>query len=270
MTIAIIGGSGLDEIDYLENVSQLKKHTPYGEHSAPLTVGQLNNMPVVFLPRHGGAHEHPPHKVNYRANMWLLKSLNIKTIVAVNVVGGITQKMSPGTLLVPHQIIDYTSAREHTFFDGQSFINDVNDAAFDSHFFSTVSQLPVVHYIDFTQPYSEVVRQQLITFLHNESITHISDGVYGCTQGPRLETVAEISKLKKDGCDVVGMTAMPEAALARELAMDYVSLSLVVNWAPGIKEESLSMEEIYLAINSGMGKIRQLLPKLLAFFELVH
>jgi 5'-deoxy-5'-methylthioadenosine phosphorylase len=252
MSIAIIGGSGLTTLTTLGDAQAISQETPFGEHSAGVCRFTVNNSSVVFLPRHGNQHQHPPHGVNYRANLWLLKFLGITKVIACNVVGGINDNMPPRTLLVPHQIIDYTWGREHTFFDGKN------------------TAMQGVEHIDFTHPYSEALRQRMLSFFEQANIAHLNYGTYACTQGPRLETAAEIQRLENDGCDVVGMTAMPEAALARELAIDYASLSLVVNWAPGLAEEELSMDLIMQLVSSEMEKVCNFLPDLIKFLELDH
>jgi len=252
MSIAIIGGSGLTKLTTLGDAQTISQETPFGAHSAGVCRFTVNNSSVVFLPRHGNQHQHPPHGVNYRANLWLLKSLGITKVIACNVVGGINDNMPPRTLLVPHQIIDYTWGREHTFFDGKN------------------TAMQGVEHIDFTHPYSEALRQRMLSFFEQANIAHLNYGTYACTQGPRLETAAEIQRLENDGCDVVGMTAMPEAALARELEIDYASLSLVVNWAPGLAEEELSMDLIMQLVASEMEKVCNFLPNLIKFLELDH
>jgi 5'-methylthioinosine phosphorylase len=256
MTIAIIGGSGLGQFSSVESAQAISQSTPFGKHAEGVIRFMVGKNAVIFLPRHGVQHLLPPHKVNYRANLWLLKSLGVTKIIACNVVGGITEGMSPRTLLVPNQIIDYSWGREHTFFDGmQSDTPLVNKA---------------VEHIDFTQPYSEALRQRVLSFLDQQNIAHMNYGTYGCTQGPRLETAAEISRLHNDGCDVVGMTAMPEASLAAELMMEYAGLSLVVNWAPGIVDEVLSMEAIMELVADEMTKVQHFLPNLIEFLALDH
>ena len=246
--IAIIGGSGLDDFEAFESQT-IVQATPYGEHASGVKQGCLNGVECVFLPRHGQQHEQAPHKVNYRANIHLLKQLGVHSIIAINVVGGITEKMAPKALVIPDQIIDYTHSREQTFFDGLSnndpFIKDGR-----------------VEHIDFTYPYTPQLREQLIGFFVDNQIDTVNHGVYACTQGPRLESAAEIQRLKKDGCDIVGMTAMPEATLARELNIDYVSLCLVVNWGAGLTDEVLDIKDIMQTCAEGMSHIKQFLPAL--------
>lgn len=220
--IAIVGGSGLGWLEALEVERQKIVVTPYGEPSAPLTFGRFGGIPVVFLPRHGGGHNIPPHLVNYRANIWALNSIGIKSIISVATVGGIT--MEPGIVCIPDQIIDYTWGREHTFVD----CRDVS---------------PIKH-VDFSRPYCEQLRGILIRAGRRASVRIKTEGTYGATQGPRLESAAEIQRMHRDGCDLVGMTGMPEAALARELDLCFAHLSLVVNWAAGLGKEPITMQDI--------------------------
>ena len=239
--LAIIGGTGLTSIDELDIIERKNLSTPYGEPSSAIIMGQLADQPIYFLARHGVNHDIPPHKVNYRANIAALKSLGIDQIIAVNAVGGINEKMGAGHITLVDQIIDYTHDRAHTFFEEDN-----------------------VHHIDFTYPYSEIMRSHLIEAAkrlarQDSEFAFSANGVYGCTQGPRLETAAEVNRLERDGCDVVGMTAMPEAALARELEIDYVGISLVVNVAAGRSAGIISMAEIEKTLASGMIQVRALL-----------
>lgn len=256
MSIAIIGGSGLDQLKELQNGRAISMETPFGEHSTGVYQCSLNGVDTFFLPRHGDKHQYPPHGINYRANLWLLKSLGVTKIIACSVVGGINEFMSPRSLVVPHQIIDYTWGREHTFFDGKNSATPFVGKG--------------VEHIDFTHPYSEALRQRLLSFLDHHEIPHLNYATYGCTQGPRLETAAEVQRLGRDGCDIVGMTAMPEAALAAELEMDYVALSLVVNWAPGVADEELSFDAIMQIVNEEMAQLRKFLPTLVEFIDIDH
>ncbi len=209
---AIIGGSGLAKLTALSNVRREVMRTPFGEPSGALTIGTFGGREVAFLARHGYGHTIPPHAINYRANIWALKELGVDGVISVATVGGVRLEYGPGTLVVPDQIIDYTHSRASTFFQGA-------DAA-------------VVH-VDFTQPYSARLRDLLLTAGSRCGQQVFDGGVYACTQGPRLETAAEIERIARDGGDLVGMTGMPEAALAREADLDYAALCVVVNHAAG-------------------------------------
>jgi len=237
--LAIIGGSGLYSLgDDFELQQQVPRETPYGETSADILQGNWHDVALAFLPRHGPGHKVPPHRINYRGNLWALKNLGVKHIIAVNAVGGISTDMPPLTLAVPDQIIDYSSGREHTYFDG-------GDAA--------------VNHIDFSWPYSAQLRGILTEVGLQLGQPLVASGTYGATNGPRLETAAEIARLQTDGCNIVGMTGMPEAVLARELGIEYACLALVVNWAAGVEDRTISMQEILANMEQGMEKIRQLL-----------
>ena len=196
---AIIGGTGLYQLNGFEEVDRMKLMTQWGAPSSEIIIMQAGNEHIAFLARHGLQHDIPPHKVNYRANLWALKECGVKRIIAVAAVGGISEKMSPETLVIPDQIIDYTYARKHTYFE---------------------TEYEKVVHIDFTEPYNQSLRQKLLGAAQIQSIDIIDGGVYAATQGPRLETAAEIQKLKRDGADIVGMTGMPEASLAREIELE--------------------------------------------------
>ena len=236
--VAIIGGTGLTSLNGLEIEGREIVQTPFGEPSGPLVRGNLAGHQIYFLPRHGAAHTIPPHQINYRANIWALKAAGVEQVIAVNAVGGIREDMQPGTLIIPDQVIDYTVSRTNTFFE---------------------EGLKQVVHIDFTEPYCESLRQDIISAADNSSINVIKEGTYAATQGPRLETAAEVNRLEKDGCHLVGMTGMPEAALAREQELCYASISVVANLAAGRGTEGLTMEIIEKNLNEGMGKVRQLL-----------
>ncbi|MEE9103464.1 S-methyl-5'-thioinosine phosphorylase [Pseudomonas nitroreducens] len=243
MTVyAIIGGTGLTQLEGLTLKDSVALDTPYGAPSAAIQRGEFAGREVLFLARHGHPHRFPPHQVNYRANLWALQQAGAEAVLAVNAVGGIHAAMGSGHLCVPHQIVDYTWGREHTYFAG-----DIDH----------------VTHIDFSHPYDEPLRQKLIAALQTLGYPHSSHGVYAATQGPRLETVAEIAKLERDGCDIVGMTGMPEAALARELDLPYACLSLVVNPAAGKSSGIITMAEIELALHQGIGKVREVLGRVL-------
>ncbi|NMY75847.1 S-methyl-5'-thioinosine phosphorylase [Pseudomonas sp. WS 5071] len=244
MTVyAIIGGTGLTQLEGLTITRSLALDTPYGPTSADIQIGEFAGREVMFLARHGHPHRVPPHQVNYRANIWALKQAGAQAILAVNAVGGIHMAMGTGHFCVPHQVIDYTSGREHTFFAGD---------------------LEHVTHIDFSYPYTQSLREHLIDALAAEGCSYSSHGVYAATQGPRLETVAEIARLERDGCDIVGMTGMPEAALARELELEYACLALVVNPAAGKSTAIITMAEIEQALHDGMGKVKATLARVLA------
>lgn len=243
MTVyAIIGGTGLTQLEGLTLSEELSLETPYGIPSAAIQRGQYAGREVLFLARHGHPHRIAPHQVNYRANLWALKQAGAEAIIAVNAVGGIHAAMGSGHLCVAHQIIDYTWGREHTYFAG-----DIDH----------------VTHIDFSYPYDEVLRGKLIDALQALGYAHSSHGVYGATQGPRLESVAEIARMERDGCDIVGMTGMPEAALARELELSYACLALVVNPAAGKSSGIITMAEIEQALADGIGKVKAVLARVL-------
>lgn len=212
MRLGVIGGSGLYALPGLTEVRELDVATPYGAPSAPLIMGKVQGRDIVFLARHGTQHRLPPHAINYRANVWALHAQGVTRVVAVATVGGIGEGMGPGVIALPDQIIDYTWGREHTFCDGQD---------------------GKVQHIDFTQPYDAALRAALMNAAQRTSVTVHNGGAYGVTQGPRLESAAEITRMQRDGATLVGMTGMPEAALARELGLAYATLAVVVNSAAG-------------------------------------
>lgn len=236
--LGIIGGSGLTRLKALEVERQEAVTTPYGDPSAPLTFGQFDGSPVVFLPRHGGAHTVPPHRVNYRANLWAMKNAGVGRVIGMAAVGGITAALAPGRLCVPDQIIDYTWGRDHTLFE---------------------EDLDSVTHIDFTDPYCEMLRHDLLNAAGHVGVLVHDGGTYAATQGPRLESKAEILRLERDGCDMVGMTGMPEASLARELGICYACLALSVNWAAGKTDGPITMDEIEHYLDTGMAEARKVL-----------
>jgi len=232
--IAIIGGTGLTQLAGPENLQAHDLNTPLGNPSGSVHSGQWNGVEVLFLARHGHPHAVPPHKVNYRANLLALKQLGADAIVAVNAVGGIHPELGTGVLAVPHQVVDMTWGRESTFFDGE--------------------HMPLDH-IDFTHPFDETVRQALLQAGRAVDQPIADFGVVAVTQGPRLETAAEIDHLERIGCDLVGMTSMPEAALARELGIPYASLCLVVNPAAGRSGGEITLDDIRAVLAEGMEKV---------------
>lgn len=237
--LAIIGGSGLYSLgDDFRLDDQLTRKTPYGETSADPLLGNWQDVALVFLPRHGAGHSVPPHAVNYRANLWALKQAGVDRIVALNAVGGIGADMGPRSIAIPRQLIDYSSGREHSFFDGHD---------------------GVVRHVDFSEPYSASLRTCLLRAGEELGLALLDGGTYGCTNGPRFETAAEIERMRRDGCSMVGMTGMPEAALARELEIEYASVAVSVNWAAGIADADISMDEIMANLEHCIENLRPLL-----------
>jgi 5'-methylthioinosine phosphorylase len=200
---------------------------------------------VLFIARHARDHRVPPHRINYRANIWALREAGASQIIAVAAVGGIAPECPPGMLVVPDQLIDYTSGRESTFFDG--------------------TDNKVVH-VDFTEPYDASLRKALAGGARRLGLPLLEGGVYGCTNGPRLETAAEITRMARDGCTLVGMTGMPEAVLARELALPYACLAVVANAAAGLaaSSQSVSIEAIMATLARSITDVRRLLEDLVA------
>jgi|SRR6185312_4994561 len=244
LDLAIIGGTGLYKFPGLENVERHALATPFGAPSGDIVLGTLVGKRVAFLARHGESHILAPHRVNYRANVWALHHLGARRVVGVNAVGGITEKMGPRVLAVPDQIIDYTHGRFDSFCDIEG---------------------AKVEHVDFTEPYSPALRAELIVAGKRAGIAVVDGGCYGATQGPRLETRAEIARMRRDGCDLVGMTGMPEAALARELGVEYACLALIANWAAGCGgEASISLPEIFANLEAATAQVPPIVSALLA------
>jgi len=239
--LAIIGGTGVAELEGLEVLREHHLQTPFGEPSRTIQEGRLGEATLFFLQRHGSPGAIPPHRINYRANLWALKNLGVGGIVAINAVGGITEAMRPGRLVIPHQVIDYTWGREHSFDDGHD---------------------GELMHIDFTEPYERRLRLALLDAAGRAGIPHEAAGVHGVTQGPRLETSAEIKRMARDGCDVVGMTGMPEASLARELDLPYASICMVVNPAAGLGDLPLTTAMMREILAREAAVVRQLLGEL--------
>ncbi|MEI7613406.1 MAG: S-methyl-5'-thioinosine phosphorylase [Betaproteobacteria bacterium] len=241
--LAVIGGSGLSQLANLDVSHREVLRTPYGEPSGAVTFGQICGSPVAFLARHGYGHTIPPHEVNYRANIWALKERGAIGIISVASVGSIRADLKPGDVVIPHQIIDYTWGRKATYHEGQD--------------------CKVAH-IDFTDPYDDGLRQQLIEAAQRAGISVSPSSVYAATQGPRLETAAEITRFERDGADVVGMTGMPEAALARELGVPYAAISVVANYAAGRGDsrDGISFESIQDVLHESMGHVRTIIEKM--------
>lgn len=242
--LAVIGGSGLYQFPGLANATRRALQTPYGPASGEVVLGDFAGRHLAFLARHGEGHTLAPHRVNYRANLWALHALGARRVVGINAVGGIRADMGPRTLVVPDQLIDYTHGRVTSFCDSEGV---------------------EVRHIDFSEPYTASLRQALVQAAEQAGIALIDGGCYGATQGPRLETRAEIAKLKRDGCDLVGMTGMPEAALARELGLEYACLALVANFAAGCgDEDEISIEEIFAHLAAATAQVPRLLQAMLS------
>ncbi len=238
--LAIIGGTGLTQLANLKITHRQVMRTPYGEPSGAMTFGTIKEHEVIFIARHGYGHTIPPHKVNYRANLWALREVGARRVVAVASVGGIRDDLTPGTIVIPDQIIDYTQGREFTYFDGQ--------------------ERSVVH-IDFSFPYSSKMRQQVLVAAGEANVPCVDGGVYAASQGPRLESMAEINRMERDGADMVGMTGMPETILAKELDMDYATIAVVVNDAAGRRSSrnGVHLETLPVVIPPAMEKVRNIL-----------
>jgi len=239
-TLALIGGTGLTELE--DETETLELDTPYGAPSAAIRVIDTGPVRLLFLPRHGSPHRFPPHRVNYRANLWALREAGADQVLAVSAVGGITGDYAPGTLAAPDQLIDYSWGREQTYFDS--------------------ADVPLTH-VDFTHPYEGRLRKLLLHSAASHSIEIIDGGCIGVSQGPRLESAAEVERARRDGCDMAGMTSLPEAALARELGLDYAGIAVVSNWGAGVNGELISEEDIAETLKEPMARVRELLHALI-------
>ncbi len=246
ISLAIIGGTGVYALAALEEAEAQSPDTQYGAPSGPIRIGTCAGERVAFLARHGEGHSLPPHKINYRANLAALKALGATRVLALNTVGGITEHFGPRVLACPDQLIDYTWGRV-----------------------STLSEEPgseVLH-VDFGEPYTPSLRKQVIAAAIRANVLMVGHGCYGATQGPRLETKAEIARMRRDGCDMVGMTGMPEAGLARELGLDYACLAIIANWAAGCgagADEEITMDEVLGNVAAASEGLPGLLRELLA------
>ena len=243
--LAILGGSGLSQLSGLQSVRRKTVKTVYGDPSGPLTLGRIGSRELVFLARHGDGHTLAPHQVNYRANIRALKDEGVKEIVSIATVGGIRREFGPGVLVIPDQIIDYTWGRPSTFFEGPG---------------------ATVTHIDFTEPYSAALRARILAAAAACGETVADGGVYATTQGPRLETAAEVTRLERDGADLIGMTGMPEAALAREAGIQYAAIAVVANHAAGRGDSAhaISLERIEVVLGQAMDRVRRILAQLAA------
>lgn len=246
--LGIIGGSGLTQLANLDVSHREVVRTPYGDPSGAITFGEIGGKPAMFLARHGYGHTIPPHEVNYRANIWALWHKGATGIVSVASVGGIRADLAPGDIVVPHQIIDYTWGRKSTFHEGEGC---------------------TVTHVDFTEPYDRALRQMILLAASDAGIPAHALSVYAATQGPRLETAAEIDRLERDGCDVVGMTGMPEAVLARELGVPYAAINVIANYAAGRADskDGISFEAIEGVLRESMDRVRIVIDRLAGCHE---
>ena len=245
-SLAVIGGTGLYALADLADVETHQPVTKYGALSGPVRIGRLGDARVAFLARHGEGHSVPPHQVNYRANLAALQALGVKRVLALNTVGGITERFGPRVLACPDQLIDYTWGRVSTFCEEPG--------------------TDVLH-VDFGDPYTPSLRSEVIAAAARAGVEMVDGGCYGATQGPRLETRAEIARMRRDGCDLVGMTGMPEAGLARELGLDYACLAIVANWAAGAGpqvDEVITLEDVLANVAAATSGLPVLLRELLA------
>jgi 5'-methylthioinosine phosphorylase len=244
IALAIIGGTGVYRLGSLQDAQAVQGDTPWGAPSGPVRVGTLAGRRVAFLARHGEGHSLPPHRVNYRANLWQLKALGAQRVLAINTVGGITERFGPRVLALPDQLIDYTWGRGASFWDGEGG--------------------EVLH-VDFGDPYTPSLRDAVRAAAAAAGVDLVDGGCYGATQGPRLETRAEIARMRRDGCDLVGMTGMPEAGLARELGLDYACLAVVANWAAGCGDDAeITLAEVLANVEAASTGLAPLLESLLA------
>ena len=241
IALAVIGGTGVYRLAALEDEEARHIDTPYGAPSGPLRIGRLGEVRIAFLARHGEGHALPPHKVNYRANLFALRQAGARRVLALNTVGGITEAYGPRVLACPDQLIDYTWGRESTFWDGEG---------------------EALH-VDFGHPYSPMFRHKLLAAARVTGVRVVDGGCYGATQGPRLETNAEIARMRRDGCDLVGMTGMPEAALARELGLEYACLAIVANWAAGCGDaQEITLAEVLDNVTAASAGLPELVGEL--------
>ncbi|KGE52848.1 S-methyl-5'-thioinosine phosphorylase [Xanthomonas axonopodis pv. vasculorum] len=242
IALAVIGGTGVYKLAQLDDVQSHEIQTPYGAPSGPIRVGMLLGQRVAFLARHGDGHSLPPHKVNYRANITALQQLGASRVLALNTVGGITEQFGPRVLACPDQLIDYTWGRVSTF--GEEPGSEVQ-------------------HVDFGHPYSLMFRSTVIAAAKVAGVTLVAGGCYGATQGPRLETVAEIARMRRDGCDLVGMTGMPEAGLAREKGLEYACLAIVANWAAGCGDaQEITMADVLANVDAASSGLPELIGEL--------
>jgi len=239
--LAIIGGTGVYALADLADVETQLPDTRYGAPSGPIRIGRMGRCRVAFLARHGEGHSVPPHRINYRANLAALQQVGVRRVLALNTVGGITAPCPPRALVCPDQLIDYTWGRISTVCEEEG--------------------TQVLH-VDFGDPYTASLRGELIDAARASNVAVVDGGCYGATQGPRLETKAEIARMRRDGCDLVGMTGMPEAALAREMGLDYACLAIVANWAAGAgpdPDETITLGDVLANVAAATDDVARIL-----------
>lgn len=244
--LAVIGGTGVYALADLDQVQAHLPETRYGSPSGPVRIGILAGKRVAFLARHGEGHSVPPQRINYRANLVALQQLGATRVLALNTVGGIAAACVPRALVCPEQLIDYTWGRVSTL--------------------SEEAGSEVLH-VDFGDPYTPTLRAQVIAAARSAGVAVVDGGCYGATQGPRLETKAEIARMRRDGCDLVGMTGMPEAGLARELGLDYACLGIVANWAAGAgpdRDEAITFDDVLANVTAATAGVSRILAAMLA------
>lgn len=246
IALAVIGGTGLYRLAELQDIDTVQPDTAYGAPSGPVRIGTFAGRRVAFLARHGEGHSVPPHRINYRANLAALQAVGAQRVLALNTVGGITERFGPRVLGCPDQLIDYTWGRISTLCEE--------------------SGTDVLH-VDFGDPYTPSLRREVLDAARRAGVAVVDGGCYGATQGPRLETKAEIARMRRDGCDLVGMTGMPEAGLARELRLEYACLAIVANWAAGAgpdPDEQITLEEVLANVDAASAGLGPILSALLA------
>ncbi|WP_330296797.1 S-methyl-5'-thioadenosine phosphorylase [Streptomyces sp. NBC_00503] len=241
--IGVIGGSGF--YSFLEDVSEIQVETPYGPPSDSLYLGELAGRTVAFLPRHGRSHTVPPHKINYRANLWALRSVGVRQVLGPCAVGGLRPEYGPGTLLVPDQLVDRTKARAQTFFDGEPLPD---------------GSVPNVVHTTFADPYCPVGRSVALAAARGRAWEPVDGGTMVVIEGPRFSTRAESRWHAAAGWSVVGMTGHPEAVLAREMGLCYTSMALVTDLDAGAETgEGVSHTEVLKVFGENVGRLREVL-----------
>lgn len=259
--IGIIGGSGLYDIEGIKIIDEISISTPFGEPSDNYIIAEYNGKKAVFLPRHGKGHKYPPHLINYRANIWGFRKFGVNKILSISAVGGINPLLKPGDFVISDQFIDFTKARPSTFYEGVSSKED--DSQLDDEVKNYLLNKRVVH-IDVTNPFCPSMRKILKDICEEKGYRYHSKGCYVATEGPRLETAAEIKMLSLIGGDIVGMTLVPEIVLSRELNIHFASVNIVTNLAAGISEERLTSDEV---IQTMKQKTQDIKKVILSFIE---